>query len=331
MLAGLLVGLLVAAGAAAQGFADPKVARAQAQIDAGDPEGALETLANAIDKRRPNAEALLVRSTALVMTGDLAGGNRDLRRAVEVDPTLRQAWLNLAGLEIAEADYPAAEKALLAAQKLDPAATDSDLNLGVVALLQQRGDEAAERFDHYLAREKDVGEAQFLVAANYALVGDEARAVDHLRRSIAAEERNRLRARRDERFASLASPPYLALLETDGYQPPAGSLASAAAFRLPYERQDPKLLYAVLDSLKSLKIPFEPNVEAVDGWALVWVGTMRVKVSNQSDGTGVVQLTAPAGAFTPDEWQRRSQELYRAIETLVRHGDDPRPRPRRTP
>jgi hypothetical protein len=40
---------------------------------------------------------------------------------------------------------------------------------------------------------------------------------------------------------------------------------------------------------------------------------LRVKVYSQENGTGVVSLSASPSHFPASEWQRVSQELFRAI------------------
>ena len=44
---------------------------------------------------------------------------------------------------------------------------------------------------------------------------------------------------------------------------------------------------------------------------------MRIKITNQSDGTGVVSLSAPAGRFTSDDWHRRTQALFSTILQIL--------------
>jgi tetratricopeptide (TPR) repeat protein len=257
-----------------------------------------------------------MRSTAYIMAGDAGQGFKDLKRALKTDPTLRQGWLNLAGLEIVEKRYDEATKALLEARKLDPAAPDSYLNLGAVAMLQGRTEAATKEFRAYLERAEDLGEAHYLIAANYAL-GDQAQlAVEHLAAAIERDERFRLRARSDDRFAALTSPQYTALLNSDAYQPPPGAHSVSAAFDTPYSRENPRLLYAVLDAMKELGERYDPKVEATQDWALIWA-EMRIKVWNQGNGTGVVSLTAPSERFTADQWHQRSQALFQAVYRIL--------------
>lgn len=286
--------------------------RVEAFLERDDAASALALLGETMNPKRPAAEALLLRSTARFMIGATAEGSKDLERALELDPNLRQGWLNLAGLEIAEGHYEAAEKALEKARSLDPDDPDNHLNLGAVTLFQDRLDDAQEHFAKYLAGHPDSADAAFLVAANYALSGHEVEAVRYLRRAVGQDERKRLEARSDERFVGLQSPEYRKLLRTDTYKPPEDALTAAAAFAVPYERQDPKLVYAVLEALKAHEIHYDPWIEATDAWALVWA-PMRIKIFTQENGTGVVSLSAPPDAFAEDDWQRRTQELFRTI------------------
>ena len=308
--------LAAAAGfPALAGDADPRLAEAQEYLDQGQPQEALDLLDAVVKQGKPNAEALLLRSTGRVMVADVEGGFKDLERALKLDPTLRQAWLNLAGLEIAEKHYREAYDALVEAQKLDPSAADNHLNLGAVLLMQGETERADEHFEAYLNREASA-EAYFLVASNYALAGRRDRALEHLRRAIELDERLRLRARADGRFLSLDGERFQRLMATDAYVPPPGAHTRAAAFRVPYDRKDNRLLFAVVEALNRLAIPYEPSVETTADWALVWAD-MRIKVHNQADGTGVVSLSAPAERFTAAEWQRRAEELFRAVDGIL--------------
>lgn len=312
--AATLAGAVLCAGAApaAAQTRDPELASVQAHLDRGEADEALELL-KTVMKGKPSAEALLLRSTALIMAGDTAKGFDDLERALKLDPTLRQGWLNLAGLEIAEQRYDAAYDALLKAQELDSGDGDNHLNLGAVRVLQGRSEEAAEHFARYLEAHPGAAEAAYLVASNYALGGFEEPAVQHLREAIRLDERLRLKARSDDRFVGLEGEAYRRLLTTDSYAAPAGAHTAAAAFTQPYRRQEPDLVYAVLDALRAHGIEYDPNVEANDEWALIWSPRMRIKLFTQKNGTGVVRITAPAERFTADEWERTTQELLRTV------------------
>ncbi len=312
----LLYAALLAAWLAAfpaLGDQDPRLARAQEYLDRGQPQEALDLLEGVLGKGKSSAEALLLRSTGRVMVADLEGGFKDLQRALEIDPTLRQAWLNLAGLEIAEKRYGAAYDALVEARKLDPSAADNGLNLGAVLLMQGEHQRAGEHFKAYLGKEGSA-DAHFLVASNYALAGHPERALVHLRRAIEIDERLRLRARADSRFLALDG--FQALLAADTYTPPPGGHTQAAAFQVPYDPRNNRLLFAVVEALNRLGVAYDPGVETSARWALVWAD-MRIKVHNQANGTGVVSLSAPAERFTAGEWQRRAQELFRTVHGIL--------------
>ena len=293
-----------------------KLSKAQALLEGGRPEAAMEILDGVLARGKPDAEALLLRSSGRIMLGNLSGGIDDLRRATQVDPSLRQAWLNLAGIEIAQRRFESGYEALLEAQKLDPSAPDNDANLGAVLLMLGKSGEASGHFARYLEQEGASADAYYLVASNYALAGMADPAVDHLRQAILLNERLRVRARSDERFLSLDAPEYDRLVVSDLYQPPADAFTAAAAFKVRYDVQDNRLLYAVLGALRSLQIEYDPAIESTERWALVWAD-LRIKVTNQSNGTGVVHLSAPADRYTTDSWQRVSQRLFQTIHQVL--------------
>lgn len=315
LLVALIVCPLVAGPVSAQQdrvASDPELAQIQALLDAGDAAGALERLA--ARGGRPEPPELLLRGTAKIILGELKTGAADLERAVELDPTLRQGWMNLAGLEIAEGDWPEAHRLLLKAHALDPRAPDGHLNLGAVLVMMGRSAEAAEHFERYLELSGGGGEEHYLIAANYALAGAEHLAIEHLEQAFARDERLRLNARRDDRFLTLDSLEYRVLLSTDSWVPPADHRSAAAAFRQRYQRQDGTLLYAVLDALQQLGVPTNGEVEATARWALIWGDDgLRIKLANQDDGTGVVRISAPPRGMSEAQWQRLTQELFRAV------------------
>ncbi len=322
----VLLGLVLTLAARAE---DGRLAQAQQLLDQGQAAQALKLLETVLEQGKPSAEALLLRSTAYIVLGNTQQGFKELERALKLDPKLRQGWLNLAGMEIAEGRLDAASSALLKAREIDPQAADSYLNLGAVAILQGKIELATENFKSYLELEEAQGEANYLVAANYALGNQEELAVEHLGRAIAQDERLRLRARTDDRFAALAGPRYAQLLQTDSYTPPPDAYQVAAAFNMPYSRPQPQLLYAVLDALKEVGERFDPKIEATPEWALIW-GELRIKVWNQANGTGVVSLSAPADRLSADAWHRRTQALFSAIHQQLaaaeRAADPLRPR-----
>ena len=275
----------------------------------------LETLSNGKSNgKKISAEGLMLRGVAKIMLGELKTGSLDLEKAVKKDPGLRDGWLNLAGLEIAEGKFEQALKLMQKAHDLDPSAPDSHLNLGAVKIMLGRRSEADKNFERYLQLDSSA-EASYLVATNYGIGGHEKEALKHLQRAIEGNERNRLRARQDDRFAGLASLDYKVMLNTDFYSIPADHLHVAAAFRAPYDQRNPRLLYATMSALDTVSIDYEPEVETTARWALLWAADgLRIKIYNQESGTGVVKLSRPRQGITTAEWQRLSQELFRAIQ-----------------
>jgi len=106
------VALASAAGAAPTLPSGDPLAAAQAAIDVGNAQGALELVAPVLKHDGKNARALLLRSTARCMLGDLAPCKADLDKALKLDPKLRQGWLNRGALAIADGRYDDALAAL---------------------------------------------------------------------------------------------------------------------------------------------------------------------------------------------------------------------------
>ena len=255
---------------------------------------------------------MLLHSSALILGGDNEGGRKEIERALTLDPTLRQAWLHRAALDLVDRNYDAAYADFVAAQKLDPAAPDNAANLGAVLLLQGKLQPANEQFQRYLTANPGSAEAAYLVATNYAMSGYNALAMQMLSSAIALDERSRLRARADANFAALGkTPAFQQLLATDSYQSPAGSYSLSETYTTQYETDRGKLLNAVLNALRSTGMTFNANVEVTTDWALIW-GEIRIKVSRGADG-GKIELSAPANAMTPQQWQERTQKLLREI------------------
>jgi hypothetical protein len=309
------LGLAGAMPAAGQG-AD-KYAQVQVLLDQGQAAQALALLEKE-SRGKYGPRELFLRGTGRIILGELKTGGADLEKAVAEDPNLRQAWLNLAGLEIAEGDFPKAYELLLKARDIDPAATDNFLNLGAVLMMMGRKAEAKVELERYLAA-KTTAEDYYLVATNYALGSMETEALAALAKAFARDERLRLRARADDRFALLQSLDYKVLLATDSYQLPAGHHSTAAAFRQAYRQSDETLLAAVLQALRQADLRYEPEIEANPKWALVW-GDVRVKVYNQENGTGVVAVSAPPQAMSAADFQRKTQALFRAIQAQLGEG-----------
>lgn len=290
---------------------DSDLARAQALLDEGNTEQAVELLDGYLRKHPKQADALLLRSTGRFVLGDRLGGAEDLNRCLELDSSLRQAWLNKGALDLSEANYEGAIEAFGRAKELAPEAPDSDLNLSVAYLLSGDLKRATLGFEAYLKRADDLAEAYYLVASNFSMAGYETLSVRHLEEAIRLDERMRLRARTDPNFQQLASGEALqAVLNTDLYQPPPGAYSASHSFEQPYEIAEGKLLGAVVDALRGLSMPFSPHIEVTPSWAILW-GEQRIKVHGNP---GLVEVTAEASSFTPSEWQSRVQRLFARIE-----------------
>ena len=287
-------------------------AKAQELLDSGQPDQARTLLEPLIRGTAPDANLVLLHSSALIMGGDNEGGRKEIERALSLDPTLRQAWIHRAALDIVDRNYDGAYADFVAAQKLDPSAPDNSANLGAVLLLQGKLQPANDQFQRYLTANPGSAAAAYLVATNYAMSGYNALAMQMLTSAIALDERSRLHARVDPNFGALGkTPQFQQLLATDSYQPSPGSYTRSETYTTQYETEKGKLLNAVLNALRSAGTPFDANVEVTTDWALIW-GEFRIKVSRAADG-GKVELSAPANAMTPQQWQERSQKLLREI------------------
>ena len=290
-----------------------QLSQAQELLDAGDAEGAIKLLNKAVKAKPPLAEAFLMRSTANFIVGDLQAGRSDLEEALKIDPSLRQAWLNRAGLDLSEGDYDAALEALTRARDLDPGAIDNDLNLGVVLVLKGDVEPASQHFAAHIQRSGNSAESFYVVASNYAMAGLAGPAIEHLKQAIQLDERVRLNARTNSNFQDLESNQrFQDLLLTDTFRPEPGSYHAAQNFDSPFSGPDGPLLSATLDALQFSGQPFDPRVEVTPDWALIW-SEYRIKITNAENGQGQVQLTAPPNSFTPSEWKRRSEDLFREI------------------
>ena len=123
-----------------------------------------------------------------------------------------------------------------------------------------------------------------------------------------------MRARSDANFAELASTrPFQILLTTDSFGPPAGSATANRIYRSPFKGAGSPLLVAVLNALQIAGTPMDSTVEVTDDWALLW-SDVRIKIVRRTDLETAVELSAPPGTFTPDDWDRRSSELYESID-----------------
>lgn len=321
----ILMGLLLVFGASAdaakkkkQAAAPERLAEAQELLDAQDPEAALEVLDPYLKRRPEDAQALFLRSTARFMVGETDTGRRDLETSLKIDPDRRQGWLNLGGLAVTEERWDDAAQAFLRAEELDPEAPENDLNLGAVRLLQGDLAAASERFREYLGRNDASADDYYLVATNYAMAGYAALAVEHLREAVQRNERARLRAKTDPNFLAFSNhPEFQNLVETDTYRPPPGAYEASRRFPAPYDPEGGGLLRAVLDTLQLSGASFDSRVEVTPSWALIW-GDLRIKVERGAQqGQGVVRVSAPSERFTPAEWRRRVTELFNEVEARL--------------
>lgn len=304
------------AGRAAESGLASDLEAAQRLVDAGRPLEALPLLEPWTKGKRASAEALLLASTARFMLGDLERGRQQLDTALTADPALRQGWLNLGALHVADGAYDAALAAFERAEKLDPRAADNALNLGAVYLLRGELDPARERFARYVERRTAEGddaaaEAHYLVASNYAVAGYRRSAIEHLASAFALRERFRLRARTQATFDPLREDPaFQRLMQRDAYTPPAGARRAVRSFETRYDAERGELLGAVIDALGDAGMAFDPRVEVTPEWALIW-GDVRIKVSNDAEGRGLVEIVSLGEDWTDERWVATSEEIFR--------------------
>lgn len=309
----LLLAVTAGEPAASQTQSSSELERVALLLDGEQPEKAIEILDALLGKKGKNAEALVLRSTARFMLGELESGRKDLERALDLDPRHRQGWLNLAALELAQGKYGEALTAFSTAESLDPEAADNSLNIGAALVLLGRYDEADGRFRSYLARNPRDPEARYLVASNYAMAGQSNAAVAYLRQAISLDERMRRRARTDANFSSLeASSSFRAVMNTDTYRHPAGSLRAVESFNAPFLGGQSLVLGAVISSLQLANRPFDPQVEVADSWALVW-SDIRIKIADNGSGGTNLELSAPPRKYQPQEWQALTTEMFRSV------------------
>jgi tetratricopeptide (TPR) repeat protein len=292
---------------------DP-LARAQAAVDAGDAETALELIEPILKRDKKYAPALLIRSTARCLEGDLPACEKDLDAALAADPNLRQGWLNRSALAIAGKRWDDALAALDRAEAIDPAAADNGLNHGAVFLMKGELEPAAAQFRRYLDRTGDDPNAWYLVATNYAFSGYAALAVEHLGRAIAIDERQRRRARVDPNFAELAGHRgFQQLLTTDGFRPASGSLTAEKLLRTRLAGPDSPVVTAALNAVQLSGLPLQGSVEVTDEWALLWTD-FRIKLSKADGDMTLVTLTAAPGRYTSDQWSSRTEAFLATLE-----------------
>jgi len=304
---------------------EPRFSPTQIQmlLDAGQIDEALESLNRRLKKAPGDADALFLRSTALIIDGDLAGGRRDLAACLEIDSDRRPAWLNRAALDLAEADYAGAVEAFARAEALDPDAPDNSLNIGAALLFRGDREQASQRFQQYLQDNADDAGAYYLVAANYAMAARPELAVPLLSRAVRLDEKTRLRARTDANFAVLAdNSDFQELLSTDSHRPAPDAPSVVRSFDSPYTGRDSRVLEATLTALQRAGYPISSGVEVTPLWALIW-SDVRIKIAaNENAGTDVT-LSAEPGIFTSVRWTAKTDEIFRRI-TLELHSRLPR-------
>jgi len=271
-------------------------------------------VARKLTKREPkNAEAWLLLSEAQLMTGAMDEGRAALDKALRLNPNLRQAWLNRAALDMAAERYDQAIEAFRTAQKLDPSSADSFLNIGAVQVLSGKIPEAEQSFSDYIARAPRDGNAYYLVASNFAMGGYVARAAQYLEQSIALDERNRLRVRSDPNFDTPSADPRIqTLLLNDNYRPPEGSLTESHVFEAPYTGTTSTVLHAVADVLQLGGFRLDPRVEVTPEWAVMW-SDVRIKIVARGKTHSEVQVTAPPGMMSPEQWKARAEKFFRDV------------------
>lgn len=309
----LLAGTFAAAPAAWADKSD-QLAKIEALIDKGDGAAALDLLKKVV-RGEPSPHELMLRGNARILLGELKTGSNDLEEALRRDPTLRRAWMNLGALDVAEGKYAAAYESFKKAQALDPTNPDSDLNLGACLIMMGKSGEAREHFDRYLSR-RSTAEDYYLVAANYALGRVHDLVVKTLEKAFALDERLRLKVRADDRFLMVDTLEYRVLLFTDSYKVPADHHQTAAAFQRTYSQRDDRLLRAALEAISRSGLRYEPELEATARWVIVW-GDVRMKISNQDNGTGVISISAPKSRFPADLWAQKTQEIFRSVLQIL--------------
>lgn len=323
----LLLLLLLASSAALAappkpaGPAPSPLAAAEERLHAEDPEGALALLAPHLRKQPDDAQALLLRGSARCMNGETAACRADLERAVALDPGMRQGWLNLGALAVAEKRWPDALAAFGRAEQLAPGLAENDLNAGAVHLMEGDLAAASRRFESFLAREPRSADAFYRVAANYALAGYAALAARALEHAIALDERSRVRARLDPNFEPmLDQPPFPALFAQDRRTLPPDHVVARREYGRAYDGPEGNLLGAVLDAVQLSGRPFDPRVDATPDWAVLW-SEFRIRVGTNAAGRGEVELSAPATAFPPAEWQRRTEAFFQLVARQLALGE----------
>ncbi len=308
--------LVPTAGVAQESSPSRPLTEARRLIEQERAESALAVLEPVLRQRSTPAEAFLLLAYCRLLLGEQEAAATALESALERDPDAVEAWQVHGALALERERYADAADAFRRLQELEPAeAAEYDLNIGAALLLGGDLPTASRHFNRYLSANRTESGAYFLVAKNYALGERWDLAVQHLEAAIRLDERSRRRARHDPNFAPLRDyEPFVRLLATDIHRPtPDARRASRVFASEPYDGGRGALLTGVLNALQLGGQRFDPAVEVTDEWALIW-SDMRIKVSNHPDGGGEIELSAPPTAFSADEWQRRTADLFRQVE-----------------
>jgi len=138
--------------------------------------------------------------------------------------------------------------------------------------------------------------------------------VKNLQEAFLLDERYRLRARTDPNFDTTSTKgAYQRLLRLDSYKPPPGAYSAQRTYSLAYDLADGKLLGHVIDALKDAGMNFDPRIEATPTWALIW-GDLRVKVRPGPPGKGVVEVSAPAERYSPNQWRQLTDNFFGRLD-----------------
>ncbi len=73
-------------------------------------------------------------------------------------------------------------------------------------------------------------------------------------------------------------------------------------------------------SAKEPETRIDPRVDATPDWAVLW-SEFRIRVGTNAAGRGEVELSAPATAFPPAEWQRRTEAFFQTVARQLALGE----------
>ncbi len=290
-------------------YALEEVMKIEKLLTQGASEEAL-SLANMLVTKEKSPQAFLARGKVYLYRNEKEKAIRDIIKSTELDPTLREAWLLLGGVFLAKKSYQQALRAFLKAEELDRSDPANDLNIGAVLLFSGDEKSAETRFSSYLAK-TGLPKDYYLVAKNYAFVGNVEKVIKYLQKAIEEDEKIRRFVRKDPLFNFYNNPNFYELMNKDNFIVPPNYFVSEQKFKIPYSSKDPILLYSVLDALYVLKEPFDPAVEVTPEWAIIW-GRCRIKVwNNQSNG--MVTVSCPPDKINKNSFSKFTNNLFRSI------------------